>query len=90
MDENNKNIIEVDRRTLVSLLDHYRDMLVKKYPSRLITNSFKETLQRELDTYQQSKSRTESFFIWRIPVRVLTDARTCNVDVEPAVELKIT
>jgi hypothetical protein len=90
MDENNKNIIEVDRRTLISLLDHYRDMLVTKFPTRLITNAFKETLQRELDAYQQKKAKTESFFIWKIPMRVLTNPRTCDVDVEPAVEVKIT
>ena len=84
-----ENKFEIDRQTLIHLLDHYRSYLLQKYPKRLVTQAFRVELQRELDAYQQLQAKRETYFIWKMPVKVLADSITSNIDVEPAVEVSI-
>lgn len=79
----------VSRLHLQKMLDHYRDTLIIKHPSRFLTPAFMETLQRELDNYQAFNAKRETNPVWRVPVKVLGDARTGNIDVTVADNIKL-
>ena len=66
---------------LEKALDHYRDYLLSKYKNRFLTRAFMEQLQNDLDQYQQYQSKRESNSVWKVPVKVMGDARTNNIDV---------
>jgi len=79
----------VSRFHLESALNHYRDTLIIKYPSRFITPAFKETCQNFLNEYQVSQSKRETNPVWRVPVKLLCEARTSNIDVTVADNVKL-
>ena len=81
--------ITVSRLHLVMVLDHYRDYLLLKHPNRFLTASFMETLQKELEAYQILKAKRESSKVWRVPVKIIGQAATNNIDVTVADNVKL-
>lgn len=63
------------------MLDHYRDMLLVKYPRRFLTPAFMLEMQMALDDYRAKMMKRENNEVWRMPVKVIGDARTNNIDV---------
>jgi hypothetical protein len=82
MSEKEKVEYAVNPLHLERALNHYRDYLLIKYKNnRFLTPAFMETLQNDIDQYQLFQSKRESNLVWKVPVKVIGDARTNNVDV---------
>ena len=79
----------VSRFHLEKALDHYRDTLILKFPHRFITPAFVETCQNFLNDYQGKMAKRETNPVWRVPVKLLCDARTSNIDVTTADNIKL-
>ena len=79
----------VSRLHLEKMLNHYRDTLILKHPNRFLTPAFMEILQKELNEYQAFNAKRETNPVWKIPVKILGDARTGNIDVTVADNVKL-
>lgn len=80
----------VSKMHLTKMLDHYRDMLLIKYPTRFLTPAFMEILQEDLQKYQMANAKRETNIVWRIPVKVVGDSKTNNIDVDVAENVLLT
>lgn len=81
-----KQVLEftVSRLHMEKALDHYRDHLLQKYPNRFLTAAFMHTMETYLNQYQKYLAQRETNVVWRVPVKILGDARTNNIDVTVA------
>jgi hypothetical protein len=81
MSEKEKVEYVVNVYHLEKALDHYRDYLLVKYKTRFLTPAFMEILQNDLEQYQKLQAKRETNPVWQVPVKVIGDARTNNIDV---------
>jgi hypothetical protein len=89
-DQNEVIEFTVRRSHVDSVLNHYRDRLIQKHSKPFITLAFLEMLQQDTDQYQLIQRKRETNVVWRIPVKVIGDARTSNIDVIVGDNVKLT
>ena len=75
-------VIRVSQRTLISALDYYRDRLMLAFPARIPSPAAILEMERFLDKVQISQTFKETAAVWHIPVKLLVDKTTCNIDVD--------
>ena len=75
--------IQTTRQILNKVLDHYRDVVLQKFPFRFITPSSLVEMEMYLKHYQTAMIQRETNPVWAIPLKIIFDQKRNVIDMAP-------
>ncbi len=75
--------IKVSQFMLNKVLDHYRDVVIVKFPLRLITPATLVQMEMYLKAYQSQLILRETHPAWAMALKLIFDAKRNLIDVCP-------
>lgn len=72
---------QMSRHLVNKVLDHYRDAVLQKFPTRVLTSAAIVEMENYLTLYQRHMMNRETHPAWGLALKLIFDARRGLIDV---------